>query len=57
MNDMDAFFQSAMNGTLKLKDGIIQVGEAEKKAFSGKSGFGKSYCNAPTSLRLCNNAT
>ncbi len=40
-NAMDAFFQSAMNGTLKLKDGIIQVGEAEKKAFSGKSGFGK----------------
>lgn len=26
---MDAFFQSAMNGTLQLKDGFLQVGEAE----------------------------
>lgn len=46
-NAMDAFFQSAMNGTLKLEEGIIKVGEAEKKAFSGKSGFGKLLCFKP----------
>ena len=28
---MDAFFKSAMNGTLQLKDGFIQVGNAEKE--------------------------
>ena len=40
---MDAFFQSAMNGTLQLKDGFLQVGEAEKQLFNSKksSGFGK----------------
>ena len=40
---MDAFFQSAMNGTLQLKDGFLQVGEAEKQLFNSKSssGFGE----------------
>lgn len=40
---MDAFFQSAMNGTLQLKDGFLQVGEAEKQLFNSKKnqGFGK----------------
>ncbi len=28
---IDAFFKSAMNGTLQLKDGFIQVGNAEKE--------------------------
>lgn len=36
---MDAFFQSAMNGTLQLKDGFLQVGEAEKEVFDKKNGF------------------
>lgn len=41
---MDAFFQSAMNGTMQLKDGFLQVGEAEKEIFNKSktsSGFGK----------------
>lgn len=41
-NAMDAFFQSAINGTMQVKDGFLQVGEAEKKAFgNGSSGFGR----------------
>lgn len=41
-NAMNAFFQSAINGTMKLKDGFLQVGEAEKNIFSNKNtGFGK----------------
>ena len=41
-NAMEAFFQSALNGTMQLKDGFLQVGEAEKQIFSNKnSGFGK----------------
>lgn len=39
---MNAFFQSALNGTMQLKDGFLQVGEAEKKIFSNiNTGFGK----------------
>lgn len=38
---MDAFFQSAINGTMQLKDGFLQVGEAEKKIFNN-TGFGRS---------------
>lgn len=38
---MDTFFQSAINGTLQLKDGFIQVGEAEKKMMKSSNGFGK----------------
>lgn len=41
-NAMDAFFQSAVNGTMQVKDGFLQIGEAEKQAFNNKtSGFGK----------------
>lgn len=39
---MDAFFQSALNGTIQVKDGFLQIGEAEKQIFNNKSsGFGK----------------
>lgn len=40
---MEAFFQSAVNGTMQVKDGFLQVGEAEKEVFNNKtsSGFGK----------------
>lgn len=39
---MDAFFKSAMNGTLQLKDGFIQVGNAEKEMVKNTtSGLGK----------------
>lgn len=41
---MDAFFQSAVNGTLQLKDGFLQIGEAEKEIFNkskNTTGFGK----------------
>lgn len=40
---MDAFFQSALNGTMQVKDGFLQIGEAEKQIFNNKtsSGFGK----------------
>lgn len=43
-NAMNAFFQSAMNGTMKVKDGAVQIGEAEKKIFNSKKkmGFGKN---------------
>ena len=41
-NAMDAFFQSAINGTMQVKDGFLQVGEAEKAMFSNRqSGLGK----------------
>lgn len=41
-NAMNAFFQSALNGTMQLKDGFLQVGEAEKAIFNNKNqGFGK----------------
>lgn len=41
-NAMNTFFQSAINGTMQLKNGFLQVGEAEKAIFSNKStGFGK----------------
>ena len=41
---MDAFFKSAMNGTLQLKDGFIQVGNAEKEMVKNTtSGLGKFY--------------
>ena len=42
---MNAFFQSALNGTMQVKDGFLQIGEAEKQIFNNsknKSGFGKS---------------
>lgn len=42
-NAMNAFFKSAVDGTMQIKDGFLQVGEAEKKAF-GNTGFGKHYC-------------
>lgn len=39
---MDAFFQSALNGTMQVKDGFLQIGEAEKQIFNNKTtGFGK----------------
>lgn len=39
---MDAFFQSALNGTMQVKNGFLQIGKAEKLIFSNKiSGFGK----------------
>ena len=40
---MQAFFQSAVNGTMQVKDGFIQIGEAEKQLFNSKtsSGFGR----------------
>lgn len=40
---MDAFFQSALNGTMQVKNGFLQIGEAEKQIFNNKtsSGFGK----------------
>lgn len=40
---MDAFFQSAINGTMQVKDGFLQIGEAERQIFNNKtsSGFGK----------------
>lgn len=40
---MQAFFQSAVNGTMQVKDGFLQIGEAEKRLFNSKtsSGFGK----------------
>ena len=44
-NAMNAFFQSAVNGSMQVKDGFLQVGEAEKQMFNNsknKSGFGKS---------------
>lgn len=40
---MQAFFKSAVNGTMQVKDGFLQISEAEKKIFSSKNkmGFGK----------------
>lgn len=40
---MNAFFQSAVNGTMQVKDGFLQIGEAEKQMFNNKSssGFGE----------------
>lgn len=40
---MDAFFQSALYGTMQVKDGFLQIGEAERQIFNNKtsSGFGK----------------
>lgn len=42
---MNAFFQSAVNGSMQVKDGFLQVGEAEKQMFnnSNKSGLGINY--------------
>ena len=31
---MDAFFQSALNGTIQVKDGFLQIGEAERQIFN-----------------------
>lgn len=44
-NAMNAFFQSAVNGSMQVKDGFLQVGEAEKQMFnnSNKSGLGINY--------------
>ena len=44
-NAMNAFFQSAINGSMQVKDGFLQVGEAEKQMFnnSNKSGLGINY--------------
>ena len=43
--NMEAFFQSAINGTMQVKDGFLQVGEAEKQMMKGSTskGFGKHY--------------
>ena len=40
---MDAFFQSALNGTMQVKNGFLQIGETERQIFNNKtsSGFGK----------------
>lgn len=42
---MNAFFQSAVNGSMQVKDGFLQVGEAEKQMFnnSNKNGLGINY--------------
>lgn len=42
---MNAFFQSAINGTMQVKDGFVKVGEAEKQLFNNKnkSGWGMYY--------------
>lgn len=43
---MNAFFQSAVNGSMKVKDGFLQVGEAEKEIFNNsknKSGWGMYF--------------
>ena len=43
---MNAFFQSALNGTMQVKDGFLQVGEAEKQIFNNsknKSGLGMYF--------------
>lgn len=34
---MQVFFQSAVNGTMQVKDGFLQIGEAEKQIFNKKS--------------------
>lgn len=45
--NMEAFFQSAINGTMQVKEGFLQVGEAEKRMMKGASfngyanGFGR----------------
>ena len=40
--NMQAFFQSAINGTMQVKDGFLQIGEAEKKMMNNSSnGFGR----------------
>lgn len=36
--NMEAFFQSAVNGTLSIKDGIVQIGQAEKQLINNSSG-------------------
>lgn len=44
---MNAFFQSAINGTMQVRDGFVQVGEAERQLYRNsqkRSGFGKNYC-------------
>ena len=44
---MEAFFQSAINGMMQVKEGFLQVGEAEKRMMKGASfngyanGFGR----------------
>jgi TP901 family phage tail tape measure protein len=38
---MNAFFQSAVNGTMQVKDGFLQIGEVEKQILNSISGFGK----------------
>jgi TP901 family phage tail tape measure protein len=40
---MNAFFQSAVDGTMQVKDGFLQIGEAEKQMINNKSssGFGE----------------
>lgn len=40
---MNAFFESALNGTMQVKNGFLQIGEAEKKLAMDKnsSGIGK----------------
>lgn len=41
--NMNAFFQSAINGTMQVKDGFLQIGEAEKQMMEGgtSNGFGR----------------
>ncbi len=45
--NMEAFFQSAINGTMQVRDGFLQVGEAERQMVRGASfngyanGFGR----------------
>ena len=34
---MQAFFKSAVNGTMQVKDGFLQIGEAEKKIFNNEN--------------------
>lgn len=36
-NAMNAFFQSAINGTMQVKDGFLQIGEAEKQVFNNSN--------------------
>lgn len=40
--NMQAFFQSAINGTMQVRNGFLQVGEAERQMMNGSSrGFGR----------------
>lgn len=41
LKQMEAFYSSAVNGTLQIKDGFIQIGEAERQLMKQKSSTGR----------------